>query len=128
MDKKPKMDACKFRKELIKVMPGYTWTVHKSSAPEIYLTATGVQSSGFNRLSTVSVTWRAHPTTIPWYEVKSSGFGLKSPWLAEKGGKTLAQAFRALQNHYEHMAQTYACQARNLQAARTVAEVDNGPF
>jgi hypothetical protein len=118
---KIKMDASAFRKELVKIMPGYTWTVHKSSAPETCQTATGIQSSGSNRLSTVFVTWRDHPTTIPWYEVKSSGFGTKSPWLAERGGKTLAQAFRSLQNYYENMARTYAGHARDLQGARTVA-------
>ncbi len=44
-----------FRKELLAIMPGYKWTVHKTISGQ-KLEATGIQTSGFNRLSTLSVT------------------------------------------------------------------------
>ncbi len=72
------MKVAEFRKELLKVMPGYKWTVHKTSNAE-RLMATGTQSSGFNRLSTLHVT-RADNGSGPWYEVKSAPHGTKSPW------------------------------------------------
>lgn len=59
------MKSAEFRKELLKIMPGYSWTVHKTSNPE-RLTATGIQSSGFNRLSTLQVT-RTDKGGGPWY-------------------------------------------------------------
>lgn len=43
------MSAKAFRGELEKVMPGYKWTVHKSNAPRL-ISATGIRSSGFNRI------------------------------------------------------------------------------
>jgi len=116
------MNPSEFRKELVKIMPGYDWTVHKSSNPEMHLSATGIQSSGFNRLSTLSVVRRDILSSGGvQYEVKSAGFGTKSPWLAERGGRTLAQALRALQAHYENMAQTYRGHANDLQNARKKA-------
>lgn len=111
--------ATDFRKELIKIMPGYSWTIHKTSNPE-RITATGIQSSGFNRLSTVQVTriendaiWRGLA-----YEVKSSCFGTKSPWRHTYKDRTLARALRGLQDHYETTANTYHCLAASLQKGR----------
>ena len=49
------MNKSKFRTELKKIMPGYKWTVHKSSDPEYFLDATGIMTSGFNRTSTLQV-------------------------------------------------------------------------
>lgn len=113
------MNSAEFRKELVKIMPKYEWTVHKSSNPEMHLSATGIQSSGFNRLSTLSVVRREKGADGGvWYEVKSAGSGTKPPWLAERGGRTLAQALRSLQTHYENRAQTYRGHANDLQNAR----------
>lgn len=56
------MNSKEFRAELEKIMPGYMWTVHRPSKhlrfPPYVLVATGIQSSGSNRLSTLEVTRR----------------------------------------------------------------------
>lgn len=111
--------TAEFRKELVKIMPGYSWTIHKTSNPE-RITATGIQSSGFNRLSTVQVTriendadWRGLI-----YEVKSAGFGTKSPWKHTHKDRTLARALRGLQDHYERTANDYRGLAASLQRGR----------
>jgi hypothetical protein len=108
-----------FRSELLKIMPGYAWTVHKSTSHRI-MKATGTQSSGFNRLSTLVVERRSNyaATGTPWYEVKSAGFGLRAPFLAAYADRTLARALRGLQQLYEEKAATYAAHARSLQSAR----------
>lgn len=111
------MNASEFRRELVKVMPGYDWTVHKSHAPEICLVATGTKSSGFNRLSTLQVTRRVTDEGIG-YEVKSAGYGKRAPWLHTAGALTLAKALRHLQDHYETMARLYSGHASDLQVAR----------
>ncbi len=116
----PKMDQSKFRKELGRIMPGYNWTVHRNEIKESdfhYLEATGIQSAGFNRMSTLSVKRREKDGRAK-YEVKSSGFGMRSPWLAIREDVTLASALRRLQNHYESVAANYASHARALQYAR----------
>lgn len=112
------MDVNKFRSELKKIMPGYKWTVHRKSVfnPK-FLTATGIITSGFNRLSTLAVT-RFERDEDVMYVVKSSGFGGKANWLSEYSDKTLARALRGLQNHYEYMAQQYSGHAGNLRHAR----------
>ncbi|KAA0888731.1 hypothetical protein ET418_15235 [Oryzomonas rubra] len=115
------MSQAEFRKELVKIMPGYDWTIHKSGNPEIYLCATGVQSSGFNRLSTLQVERRERDGRVR-YEVKSAGYGKRAPWLATAVDDTLARALRVLQNHYENMAATYRSHASYLQHARTPKE------
>lgn len=111
-----------FRAELVKIMPGYSWTVHKSDTAG-YLDATGTKSSGFNRLSTLRVVRRDnYPVSgVAGYEVKSAGFGLHSPWLAKNEDTTLARALRGLQQHYERMAATYHGHAQELQTARQQA-------
>lgn len=104
-----------FRAELLKIMPGYNWTVHRAISNASRLTATGIQSSGFNRLSTL----RVERTVIrerPWYKVMSAGYGAKSPWKGEFGERTLARALRGLQEHYERQSNSYralACQLEN---------------
>ena len=114
------MTAAEFRKALTKIMPGYKWTVHKSRVEGV-LSATGVQSSGFNRLSTLSITRREGPAGA-WFEARSAGFGLNSPWLYTNADVTLAKALRGLQSHYERMANTYRSHAAALELARkTVA-------
>jgi len=112
------MNTSEFRKELVKIMPGYEWTVHRPySDVGGYLSATGIQSSGFNRLSTLQVVRRERNETVE-YEVKSSGFGKNSPWLSEATDGTLARALRTLQTHYEHRASLHASHARALESAR----------
>lgn len=111
------MTPKQFRAELVKIMPGYSWVVHNSSTTD-YMEATGTKSSGFNRLSTLRVVRAERNNGKPWYEAKSSGFGLRAPWLATNSDSTLARALRGLQQHYEQMAATYAGHARALESAR----------
>lgn len=106
-----------FRKELVKLMPGYDWTTHKSTAPEIMIEATGIKSSGFNRLSTLHVVKRKSPEGETNYRVRSSGFGKKAPWLHSATDRTLARALRRLQSHYEEQAALYSGHACALQSA-----------
>jgi hypothetical protein len=108
-----------FRDDLVKIMPGYSWTVHKSSN-DAHLEATGAQSAGFNRLSTLCVIRTAHNGVVK-YEAKSAGYGLRSPWLHTNSDGTLARALRGLQAHYEERAATYSSHARALQSARAKA-------
>lgn len=115
--------SAQFRAELLKIMPGYVWTVHKSRSPD-QLTATGTQSSGFNRLSTLQVTRTEHAVGV-WYEAKSSGYGLRSPWLMSNTDASLARALRGLQNGYEEQANTYRNHALHLQMGRKPPETDN---
>jgi len=111
------MKSTKFRKELIKIMPGYKWTVHRERCKDSkYLAATGIQTAGFNRMSTleVIVRWRDRLE----YEVKSSGFGLNTPWLSDYTDVTLARALRGLQEHYGIMADNYSRHASDLEGGR----------
>lgn len=111
------MNSTEFRKELLKIMPGYNWTVHHNKAL-LYIGATGIKTSGFNRLSTLSVV-RRERNGIADYAVKSSGFGRRAPFLVELRAGTLARALRNLQKHYESCATMYANHAKALQTART---------
>jgi hypothetical protein len=119
------MNTAEFRRELEKIMPGYNWTVHKPLSKEgTYLEATGIQTSGFNRLSTLQAVRREQKGAV-WYEVKYSGFGKKTPWLSASEAGTLAQALRRLQEFYEAMARTYAGAAGGLQRARKKEPVNS---
>lgn len=111
-----------FRAELVKIMPGYSWTVHKASSPGL-LKATGIQSSGFNRLSTLRVI-RTAVNDKPRYEVKSAGFGTRAAFLFTNIDGTLARALRGLQEHYEREAARYASHARALKNARQPAAAE----
>ncbi len=114
------MKTNEFRKELIRKMPGYKWTIHQNGPFHTvpgYFSATGIQSSGFNRLSTLMVTRRVKGMDIE-YEVKSSGYGKSAPWLSEYTDGTLARALRGLQNHYEAIASNYSGHERSLEYAR----------
>ncbi len=110
------MNANAFRKELVKIMPGYNWTVHQSKVPG-YLSATGTQSRGFNRLSTLSIIRREQEGTVR-YEAKSAGYGLRAPCLHSTEGRSLARALRGLQDHYEYMADLYMAHAEHLKIGR----------
>lgn len=111
------MNSTEFRKELIKLMPGYSWTVHKATS-DACLRATGTQSSGFNRLSTLRVI-RTERDERTAYEVKSAGYGLRAIFLHTHTDITLARALRGLQDHYQHVAGTYASHAAALKVGRT---------
>ena len=114
------MNVNDFRKGLMKIMPGYNWTVHRNMLKDSkYLSATGVQSSGFNRLSTLQVVKREKGDTVE-YEVKSSGFGASAPWLSDYTAETLARSLRGLQDHYETMASTYSNHAMCLKGGREI--------
>jgi hypothetical protein len=108
--------ASRFRDELVKIMPGYSWTVHESST-DAHLKATGTQSSGFNRLSTLSVIRTERDGEVE-YESKSAGYGLRAKWLHRSTDSTLARSLRGLQDHYEYAANTYRGHAASLQAGR----------
>ena len=129
------MNSKEFRAELVKIMPGYSWTVHKDHIskrlrdefPEtpVVLTATGIQSSGSNRLSTLEVSRREDNGHVT-YAAKSSGYGTRARWLHEHKDGTLARALRVLQDHYEAMASTYASHAGALKHARAQAAAKEG--
>lgn len=116
-DTPPLLDASKFREKLVKAMPGYNWTVHRASKNAVRITATGIQSSGFNRLSTLEVTFSSK-NGVDWYEARSAGFGKRAQWLHQNGDVTLARALRGLQDHYRNMASNYRRHERDLEAAR----------
>lgn len=110
------MNSNEFRKELVKIMPGYNWTVHQTTAAGC-MEATGIQSSGFNRLSTLSVSRREREGKVG-YEAKSAGFGLHAKWMHTNADGTLARALRGLQNHYETQANSYRAHAEYLKKGR----------
>jgi hypothetical protein len=111
------MKRSEFRAELLKIMPGYSWTIHKGKDSDIVFIATGIQSSGSNRLSTLYVERREddHGTS---YQVKSAGYGTRSPWLHTANDGTLARALRTLQEYYECNARKYSAHASDLQSGR----------
>jgi hypothetical protein len=112
------MNAKEFRAELVKIMPGYSWTVHKAPKGFTYIKATGIQSSGFNRLSTLCVIRRESDDGAVSYEAKSAGYGLRACWLHTHTDGTLARALRGLQDHYEYTANTYRGHAAALKLGR----------
>ncbi|KQU96821.1 hypothetical protein ASD00_18420 [Ensifer sp. Root31] len=113
------MTPNEFRAELVKIMPGYSWTVHKTPKGMSHLKATGTQSSGFNRLSTLSVIRRERDGQVS-YEAKSAGYGLRAKWLHTNTDASLARALRGLQDHYEYTANTYRSHASALKVGRQV--------
>lgn len=118
------MNSNDFRKELTKIMPGYNWTVHTPDKRFAEITgrerlkATGIQSSGFNRLSTLEVS-RFEKDGKVTYKAQSAGHGTKAPWMHSHRDGTLARALRGLQDHYEATAQTYHALAAALRHGRT---------
>lgn len=124
-DKKQRlMTGNEFRAELVKIMPGYSWTVHKAFSGE-RLEATGSQSSGSNRLSTLSVIRFDRNGEIS-YEAKSAGYGLRARYLHAHTDGTLARALRGLQEHYERTAATYSTHANDLKHGRIAPSVEGG--
>lgn len=113
----PALDSAEFRKKLVKIMPGFNWTVHRAGKGAVRLTATGIQSSGFNRCATLEVTFTVK-NGVEWYTAKSAGFGTRAPWLGENGDVTLARALRGLQDQYRAKAATFDSAMRVLANAR----------
>jgi hypothetical protein len=114
------MNSTKFREELKKIMPGYKWTVHRGQIySNAYLEATGIQTAGSTRLSTLHVI-RVEKNEVVTYMAQSSGFGKRARWLGKSEGGTLARALRRLQKHYETEASNYSSHASCLQAGRGI--------
>jgi len=109
--------ATLFRAELLKIMPGYSWTLGRTRKGAVTLIAVGIQSSGFNRLSTLEVR-RTDIDGHVTYTVRSAGYGRRAPWLHAHTDGTLARALRGLQDHYEDVARTYRIHASDLQQGR----------
>lgn len=116
------MNANEFRQELVLFMPGYRWTVHRSTSPRV-MRATGVMVSGFSRLSTLEVERRENyaGSGFSGYTVRSAGFGRKAPFLAENRDITLSRALRGLLDHYQKTADTYQAHAQALDSGRRIS-------
>ena len=120
------MNSNEFRKELKKIMPGYKWKVHRrSSFNPNNIDATGIQFSGFNRLSTLSVIRREKNGNVE-YHVKSAGYGKRAPWLSDYTDGTLARALRGLQNHYTAVGLDYSRHAKDLENGRKPTDQQEG--
>ena len=119
---KKEFTSAQFRSELENVLPGYKWTVHRPAFGATFadftrMVATGIQSSGFNRLSTIWIT-RTERYGAVEYNVRSRGFGTKTPWLSDYTDGTLRRALRGLQNFYEAMAYKYTSHADAIRCGR----------
>ena len=123
------INTAKFREELVRIMPGYKWTVRRpwTKNDYRYMEAEGSQSAGFNRMSTLRVVRRKVDDKIE-YEVKSAGFGMRVPWCETYKSRTLALALRGLQNkykrnrkHHEDMARHYGRHEMDLEQGRKAA-------
>lgn len=111
-----------FRKELAKILPGYKWTVHRTLSTRV-ISATGIQSSGFNRLSTIEVTRHIER---PWYEAAGYGRGIRALVAGRGYGETLARAIRGLQSHYASERDRYATLEREISEARKQPQRNGG--
>ena len=110
------MSAKEFRAELLKIMPGYKWTIHKTIS-ENEIEATGTMSSGSNRLSTLFIV-RSERDGEVTYEAKSAGYGRSACWLSSYADGTLARALRGLQQAYTATAATHKSHADALEKGR----------
>lgn len=121
------MNTNEFRAELTKIMPGYKWTVARpervygeplTSPGFQYMEARGIQSAGFNRMSTLEVTRNESVEPDVIYEVKLFGSGMRGPSRASGNAATLARALRYAQMHCEAMAGEYTACVRAMNAGR----------
>ena len=121
------MNTKEFRAELTKIMPGYKWTVAKpyrlfeesKTAPGFALMkAEGVQSSGFNRMSTLEVIRRVKENGAVEYEASIAGYGIRSDWVQTESATTLARALRCVQDRCEEKARLYSTCAATMERAR----------
>ncbi len=109
-----------FRKELNKVLPGYKWTISKHTGNGQHLTATGIQSSGFNRVSTIEI-YRESKDGYGFYSAKIWGYGRRSPLVAETGEfGSLKRALRLLQEYCEHRSSVFKSAANYIEFARRI--------
>lgn len=113
--KEPKpLSNADFRKELKNILPCYRWTIHLTNSARV-ISATGIKSSGFNRLSTIEVLRRNEG---PWYEVAGYGHGTQGKVMGRSCGASLAKAIRGLQDHYASMTGKYDSLERQMAEAR----------
>ena len=124
------MNTKEFRAELKKIMPGYKWAVKRPLDKECtwleWLEATGIQSAGFNRMSTLEIirrtaTQRDGSATIN-YDAKLFGSGMRGPARASAKNITLARTLRGLQECCEAMRAEYTACARALEIGRDKKE------
>jgi len=109
-----------FREELMKVMPGMKWTIHRNRYDDDQsIEATAFKSSGSNRLFTLSVTRHPQEDGTVVYRARSSARGTWAKWLHTSEGKTAAQALRNLQTHYEREEAEYHRHVAYLAKARS---------
>ena len=108
-----------FRRELLKLMPSYKWAIHKQMFDGV-MTATGIRSSGSNRISTLHVERASN--AMPWYSVKSAGHGAKAAWEGRNSDRTLASALRGLQDHYTKNESKFRSLASALEGGRKAEE------
>lgn len=107
------MNTTEFRNEVEKIMPGYKWTVQRPYKGDngAFFKVTGIQSAGFNRMSTLEIV-RREEDGVAEYEVKIAGYGTRGPWAATCKRETLARALRNLQEQCSAMMRSYnACVA-----------------
>lgn len=115
------MTSADFRRELTQVMPGYKWVLHRARYAPTVQRATGTQSSGFNRLSTLQVV-RTQGASGTSYQVKSAGYGAKAPWEGAATNTSLRRALRDLQKFYEDEASKYGRLAAAMEKGRYAQE------
>lgn len=121
------MNTTEFRAEVTKIMPGYAWTVKRPYDKDCSLmSATGIQSAGFNRMSTLLVERRVDDDKTVTYKVYISGYGTRSNWVTWDKGRTLARALRSLQEQCSASMRMYnACVGAMLLGRHpTSSEVD----
>lgn len=103
------MNTNEFRKEVEKIMPGYKWTIQRPYKDGgAFLKATGTQSAGFNRLSTIKIERRVNNDTTVVYEASIADYGMRGPWRATFADGTLARALRGVQEQCEAMRGVYS--------------------
>ena len=119
------MNTNEFRAELVKIMPGYKWTVKTPSRfptdtgpGYAHMTATGIQSAGFNRMSTLEVVRRVDKDQTVEYTASVAGYGTWGPWVECVKENTLARALRQLQERCEAMRSVYVACVNALEGAR----------
>ena len=120
------MNTKEFRAEVTKIMPGYKWTVEKpdriygessTASGFALMKATGIQSAGFNRMSTLHVERRDEAGKIE-YEVNIADNGTRGPWVETAKGHTLARALRYVQDQCTAMEGLYRSCVFGLQVGR----------
>jgi hypothetical protein len=118
------MTAPEFRKALLKIMPGFRWTVHKSENPRV-LRATGIMSSGSNRLATLQVIREDSEHIGVTFIARMAGNGTRAIFGPAFRNSTIASALWDLQNHHDRSAATHRVMVSRLQKGRCAPEVRN---